>query len=489
MEKQITYEEYLKEKATHETEKAAYEAKIAVLENVILALTVKIEELEAKLNKNSKNSSKPPSSDGYVKKANKNTRQKTGRKTGAQKGHEGSTLEFSNDVDKVVELKPQETTCECGGIIIVDTDQFTVRQIVEAELPKKIVVEYRKFKGICDTCGKIYDQEFPKKVTAPVSYGEQLKATITYLNQNQMIPLARTTEVMEDLFGIKISQGTIINANKEAYNKLEKFEENTMEELLESNVVHFDETGVRINGKLNWLHSASTAACTLYTVHAKRGTEAMKAQGILPKFTGTAMHDHWKSYYHYTQCVHAECNAHILRELKYLYEDLGYLWSFDMASLLLRIKRHVELSKDFESESLDYSDIVQYEKTYNEILTPNLLELERKITENSLKGINSYKKTESEKMVVRLSEYSLETLAFMYDFNVPFDNNQAERDIRMPKTKQKISGCFRSEEGAKHFARIRGFVSTTKKKGENILKGLVSVFKCSEETSSHLLHT
>jgi transposase-like protein len=267
---------------------------------------------------------------------------------------------------------------------------------------------------------------------------------------------------MKDLFGVKISQGTIVANGQEAYEKLAEAETHIKEELINSEVTHFDETGTRVAGKTNWLHSAGTESCTMYYIHKNRGKEAMDEMGILPLFRGTAIHDHWKSYYHY-MCAHGECNEHHLRELKYLHEDSNEAWAGEMACLLLRIKAHVDLSKLFDADCLEQEDIDTYERLYREILI------------NAAAEPEAPKK--SERMAKRLTKYEQETLLFMVDFDVPFTNNLAERDIRMPKAKLKISGGFRSEGGAKAFARTRGFISTVKKKGKDVFDGLVSVFK------------
>jgi len=241
----------------------------------------------------------------------------------------------------------------------------------------------------------------------------------------------------------------------------------TKEKIIESEVAGFDESGMRVAGKNHWLHAASTETCTVYSIHPKRGKEAMDAMGILPKFQGTAIHDHLKSYYRYL-CAHGECNQHHLRHLQYLYENLGYDWALEMFWLLLKIKRHVELTKLFlpghEADSLAQEDIASYERMY------------RKILEDACKTIDKAP-VDSQRMIRRLTKYEQETLLFMYDFSVPFTNNLTERDIRMPKAKQKISGGFRTQAGANVFARVRGFVSTVKKRGKNVFDGMTAIFK------------
>lgn len=441
---------------------ASLEEENRILRELVAGLTAKIAELEARLNQNSKNSNKPPSSDGLKKGKPKNSRVPSGKGSGGEPGHEGVTKSLNPSPDTIVELKPK-TECECGGEIIVQTDKYTVRQVTDIPPMRVVTVEYRAHDGVCAKCGKTHKASFPEGVEGTVSYGENIRAILTYLTVYQLIPLKRASELVEDLLGIKVSQGTIVSAGQEAYEKLEGVEAYTKGKIIESEVTQFDETGMRVEGKTQWLHSAGTKEYTHYSIHERRGVKAMDEIGILPAFTGTAVHDHWKSYYHYDQCAHAECNQHHLRALKYLYEDLNVDWAKDMDSLLCRILRHVELSRDFGADHLEQADIEEYERTYRFILSR---------ADQSEKA-----PVEERRMANRLVEYEQETLLFMMDFNVPFTNNLAERDIRMPKAHQKISGCFRTADGAKAFARTRGFFSTAKKKCLNVFDGIVAAFR------------
>lgn len=434
---------------------------IAALIAKVEELTAKAANLEAQLKKNSKNSNKPPSSDGLGKGMPKNSRVPSGKKSGGQKGHEGTTRELNPAPDRVVELLPV-TRCDCGGEIIADNDKYKTRQVCDIEPVKVVTVEYRAYDGTCEKCGKEHRTPFPRGVTGTFSYGNNIQGITTYLNTYQLLPLNRTAELMKDLFGVKISQATIVSANNDAYENLEPTESRIKNELIKSDVVGFDESGMRVCGKTQWLHSAGTDRYTMYTIHPKRGKEAAREMGVLPVFKGTAVHDHWRSYYTYDQCAHAECNQHHLRTLKYLHEDLKISWAAEMTCLLMRILKHVELSKLFGAYELPQADIDKYTTLY------------RKILESA--GQQENPLIEAKRMSKRLAEYEHETLLFMLDFDVPFTNNLAERDIRMPKLKQKISGCFRSDEGAKTFARIRGYVSTLKKHGKNVLDGITAAF-------------
>jgi transposase len=431
---------------------------------LVSGLTARVAELEARLNKNSKNSNKPPSSDG-PKKPIKNSRVKTGRKSGGQSGHEGKTKESSPNPDTIVPLMPKNE-CECGGNIALQPGEYTTRQVTDFEPVKLTTTEYRAHDGICAGCGKTHKAVFPKEATGAAVYGNNIQAALTYLNVYQLIPLKRATEMMDDLFGVKVSQGTIVNSINKAHEALAETEERIKEEIIQSDVAHFDESGMRVNGKNYWLHSAGTKTSTVYLIHARRGKVAMDEMGILPLFRGSAVHDHWKSYYLYALCSHAECNAHILRHLAYVSEELNQDWAMDMATLLLRIKLHVYLTKRFNAEEkgLGQEDINEYENMYRAILA-------------NAEAEKGQAPVESRRLLNRLAAYEQEVLLFMYDFDVPFTNNLAERDIRMPKAKQKISGGFRSEDGADAFARIRGYVSTARKRGKAVFDGLVAAFR------------
>jgi len=499
---------------------------IEILKNTVAALTAKIDELESKSKKNSKNSSKPPSSDGMRKtKVTQSLRVKTGREPGGQEGHKGSGLKLTDQPDKIVVLKVKDT-CECGGNIVIKDGVMEKRQSTDIEPSKVITIEFRAEEGVCEDCGKVHKASFPEGVDAAAVYGPGIQAVLTYMTNYQHLPLERATEFVKEIYGIDISQGTIISANKEVYEKLTKVDPLIKDELINSDVVGFDESGMRVAGSLNWLHCAATKGAVYYTIHKKRGKEGMDDAGILPNFTGVAIHDHWKAYYKYTDCAHGECNAHHLRQLVFISDVLGQDWAKEMLCLLMRIKTHVDYSRLFESNRLPKEDIEEYEGMYRRIIinaacaigmknpydsgnigSENAIpESERNDTESEtvsdgcMQGITGQscqsddgdtaadvnpaaprikktrqKKTESERLLARLAQYEQETLTFMYDFKVPFDNNIAEAGIRMPKLHQKISGCFRTKEGADVFARIRSFIGTSKKKGKNIMDGLRAV--------------
>lgn len=452
-----------------------------ILKKTVAALTAKVEELEAKSKKNSKNSNEPPSSDGLKKpKATQSLRKKTGRSSGGQKGHPGTSLKLKDHPDEVVVLQVKDA-CECGGKIQVDEGIIEKRQLTDVEPSKVITIEYRAEEGKCEICGKVHKASFPEGVNATAVYGPGIQAVLAYMTNYQHLPLERAAEFAKEIYGIHISQGTIITASKKVFDKLAEVDPLIKDEVINSDVAGFDESGMRVAGSLHWLHCAATKDAVYYTIHKKRGKEGMDAAGILPNFKGTAIHDHWKAYYKYTDCAHGACNAHHLRHLVFLSDVMGQAWATEMICLLLRIKAHVDYSRLFGANELGREDIEKYEGMFHAIIAcgaeaigiadPYCAAASDR-NGDSTKKTKHRKKTEPERMLIRLSKYEQETLMFMYDFDVPFDNNIAEASIRMPKLHQKISGCFRTEEGADMFARIRSFIGTAKKKGKNIMEGI-----------------
>jgi len=478
-------------------ENALLKEESEILKKTVAALTAKVEELEAKSKKNSKNSSKPPSSDGIKKpKATQSLREKTGRASGGQEGHPGASLKLKDQPEEVIILQVKNT-CECGGKIIINDGIVEKRQVTDVEPSKVITIEYRAEEGICEDCGKVHKASFPEDVNAAAVYGPGIQAVLTYMTNYQFLPLERAVEFVKEIYGINISQGTIINASKEVFTKLEPVVPLIKADVINSDVAGFDESGMRVAGSLHWLHCAATKDAVYYTIHKKRGKEGMDAAGILPNFKGTAIHDHWKVYYKYKDCSHGECNAHHLRHLEFLSDVMGQDWATEMICLLLRIKTHVDYSRLFGANELGKEDIEEYERMYRAIIAsgadsigienpygtvdpaPEQIEdTTMPIEDNAVlmpAKTKRRKKTEAERMLIRLAQYELETLMFMYDFDVPFDNNIAEASIRMPKLHQKISGCFRTEDGADVFTRIRSFIGTAKKKGKNIMEGIRAV--------------
>lgn len=437
-------------------------------------LELYVKELEGRLAKNSQNSSKPPSSDGLSKPAPKSQRTKSGLKSGGQRGHVGKTLEKVEKPDSVKEHTVQHCEHCQNSLKGVEASDVEARQEFEIPPMKVHVTEHRACIVICPKCGHTNQAKFPAHVTQPTQYGNRARAMMAYYNQAQFLPYDRVQEIFHDIHGVTLSEGTLYNANRACYEKLEGFEKAVKEQLVTSKIAHFDESGLRVNKTLHWLHVTSTGNLTHYDVHQKRGVEAMNEIGILPVFKGRAVHDHWKPYFQY-DCEHGLCNAHHLRELKHNHEHYNQQWCAKMRDFLLVIKDLIEYNKSLNKTSFKPTEELRFQKCYHSILQDGLKEIP--ITAYTLNKNGKQKQHPSKNLWDRLSEYDLETLAFMYDFSVPFTNNQAEQDIRMNKVKQKVSGCFRSLKGAQIFCRTRGYISTVKKHGINVFDALTSVFE------------
>ena len=440
-------------------------------ENVrLLARNIQLETMQ---NKNSNNSSKPPSTDNNKKPLN--SRKKTGRSSGGQSGHHGSTLLKIENPDNIIDIKKE--ICNCGCNLSDIEGKIKTRQVFDLPQIFINVTEYRTHEVVCPDCKQVHKTEFPVTISQPVQYGDNLQALMVYLSNYQLVPLARTTEIIKTLTGKNISQGTVINANNRIYDSLKIFEDAIKDKLKSAEVLHVDESGLRLKGKINWVHVASTSRVTHYAIHKKRGAIATNEIGILPDFEGTMVHDHWKPYYTFTNCTHAECNAHNMRILKGISESFGHIWAVDMGSLLVDIKREVDSLKSKGLTSMAEINIKAYDEKYKTIIAQGKIEDAEKSFVILSTKTGKPVKSDALKLLRKLEDYDVETLSFMYDFNIPFDNNLAERDIRMVKLRQKISGCFRSDNGGSLFCRIRSYISTCNKNGQDIMESLRSAIK------------
>lgn len=424
-------------------------------------LMARVKELEGMLHKDSHNSHKPPGSNEFKK--IKNNRIKGEHSQGGQTGSEGTTLKMVTNPDKKIRCKVQGK-CSCGtSLENLPVTRIEKRQ--EFDLPPKLieVTEYEVEVKIC-SCGAEHHAQCP--VNAPVQYGKRMQSFAIGMNQYQMIPYERLQEFFADYFQVSVSDWWLSKTNEICYENLATAEEGIKQALISSAVLHSDETGLRSDGKRQWVHVASTTTHTHYDIHAKRGKEAMDAVGILPQFTGNSVHDRYGSYEKYTNCQHSNCNAHHLRDLLYIEEEMNRKWAKRMRRLLIwanHLKKKGQLNEPVIS-SLSQ----QYDTILNNAGMKEPPELP---TEPGKRGRKA--KNKSSRLIETMQQKKNQTLRFLYDPNVPFDNNLAERDLRMLKVKQKISGCFRTFKGAQVFCRIRSYISTVKKHDYNVLDAIV----------------
>ena len=446
----------------------------ATLEQQVTGLMARVAELEARSNKDSHNSHKPPSSDGPAKRPRpRSLRQRSGKKSGGQEGHPGVTRCLVDDPDVIIPHEP--TVCvACGASLAEAADVGRERrQVIEIPKPRPEVTEHQAVQKSCRVCQRVTTGEFPPDVTQPVQYGPRAKAAAVYLQTYQLLPYERTVEALEDLFGVSPSEGTLTSAQSTAYTRLEPVEQATREALRQAEVAHVDESGIRVAGCTEWVHVMSTAVLTFYAHHAKRGRDAFKAIGLLLGFAGRRVHDAWAPYLKLPG-LYAVCNAHLLRELIGLHEDTGQAWVQKLITLLLSMKAAVAQARAAGQTALPPRQCAGYEAAYTRWVN----EGSRANPPPKPTGKRGRpKQTPARNLLDRLDTHREAILAFLHDFRVPFDNNQAERDLRMLKVKHKVSGCFRSPAGAAYFCRIRGYISTLRKQGYSILDGLTTIFE------------
>ena len=437
-----------------------------------LAITVEkqqqeINQLKAVINKDSHNSNKPPSSDNPYKKQRTKSLRKKGGKIGGQFGHEGSNLKQTLDPDYVQKLNPHGK-CICGKnisqAIIIGKD---IRQVFDLPEIKIQVTEYQSPVLKCE-CGKTHRAIFPSGINSKTQYGNNLKAFVVYLKHYGLMSYERIEDLIEDFLGQNISQGTLVNMVQDCAKNIKPFTELIKNALIDSKIVHFDETGFRIDGTLNWLHSAGNQDFTYYHPHKARGVKAMNDMGILPFFKGIAVHDHWESYFSYNLCSHSLCNSHHLRELIF-FSERDEKWADKIIKCLLD-------AKDEKNQNLHFSD--ERKKYYRSKLL-RLLNEALKIhpeMKKTKKTRGRQKQSQEHNLLSRMKNRINDVLRFVFEHFVPFDNNLAERDIRMTKVQQKISGTFRSLSGAYDFCAIRSYISTARKQGNSVFESILKSF-------------
>ena len=437
------------------------------LTETVANLTARLAELEARLGMNSTNSSKPPSSDGYKKPKPKSLRKKSGRKPGGQKGHKGTTLRQVPNPDEVVQHEPQR--CDCGHDLRETPVQGVERRQV-IELPEKLVrvIEHRICSKTCSQCGRMNRAVAPPHAPGPVQYGPRMLGFAVYLRHVQFLPYERLTEIFGKILGVGVCKRTVERAQMRVHEALALFAQTVRTNLREARAVHVDETGMRVESGRHWMHVISTPLLTLYQAHPERGGKAIDEQGILPGFAGVLVHDCFSSYFCYGN-RHALCGAHLLRELQGVCENEKHRWAEEMFGLLEMMSQTDAASEGHvvSPEAADW-----FERVYEEILLRGQSELPPPRKTPGTRG--RAKNAPSTNLHQRLGKYRDAVLRFLRDPDVPFTNNQAERDIRMVKLRQKISGCERTPMGAHIFARIRSYISTSRKQDQDLFQNIVN---------------
>lgn len=445
---------------------------IEALKDIIQKQNEEIKRLRDIISKDSSNSSRPPSSDNKFKKRSKSKKSNMKRKRGGQNGHKGSTLKIVSNPDKVVSL--QSSKCHCGcDLSCVESTRVVKRQIFDIAKIKMQTIEYAQHTKICPECKTVNKPKFPDNLNATVQYGDNIKSFIAYLNTYQMIPYDRISEMIKDFTSHNISKGTIFTVLQNFYNRLEDYEENIKRLLLKESVIHCDETGVNVNGKLHYTHVVCSSTLTYYMLHQKRGKEAINEMGILPYYQGIAVHDHWSPYYGY-RCTHSYCNAHHLRELTFIADVEKERWAKDMHKLLTKMNKAVHIVKEKGKTALTKEQVGHFLTSYDKICNSALVYYPPP-DKKAKKSRGRVKQAKGKNLLDRLMKYKDATLRFLTNFDVPFTNNLAERNLRMIKVKEKISGTFASFRGGEMFNRIRGYISTLKKNKRLVLVELTNV--------------
>jgi transposase len=465
-------QQLLKENAELKEALAQKERRIQEVEGLLVSALLRIEELERRVAKDSHNSSLPPSRD-HGKRKPLGQREKSSRPTGGQAGHPGHTLGLVETPDEVIVHRP--VVCQsCQGDLSQQKGQVVERRQVHDLPPLRVRVQEHQAEAVCcPSCQHLTRAAFPPEVCAPVQYGPQLRAVAVYLSQGQMLPIQRTAEVLADLFQAPVSEGAVLGWVAEAARKLESTVERIKAWVERARLMHVDETSVHLTGKVRWIHVHATACLTLYCWHAKRGAEGIEAIGVLPGYRGRAMHDRWTSYDRYP-CAHSLCGAHLIRDALFVAEHEKQPWAQAMVEHL-RHMAHVSTSwRKQGARQLPASLRNDLLVRYFEILTigyaahasqaPPPRKAGRKKQNPSLNLLDTFLKRAEQ------------ILGFLEDLCVPFTNNLAERDLRMIKVQQKISGTFRSPEGVSAFCTIRSYLSTMRKQGRPLLEALRATF-------------
>ena len=450
---------------------------IQELRQLLESAMQEIKELKARIEQNSRNSHWPSSRDkGKKPKRTRSLRKKSSKQPGGQKGHKGHSLKFAEEPDEIVTYRPTE--CQhCQNDLSHEAEVVAIqkRQVYDFPPIEIIVTEHQVETVFCHECGSETIANFPAEVTNPVQYGRGIKQLALYLKHEQLIPYGRSKQFFADLFNLDLSPGTLQNFTRKGAKAAEPIQAKVKKALIEADVIHVDESGCYVEGDRRWLHTTSTPELTYYKAHKSRGRLALNEIEILLNYGGTAVHDNWGSYWGY-DCDHGLCNVHHLRELRAVYENDGQEWANLFGLFLLETKTMVEDAKLAGETGLKREVISQIERLYTQLVEAALRANPPPDGGWPRGKRGREKKTKARNLAERFKERQNEILRFVHHFAVPFDNNLAERDIRMLKVQQKISGCFRSTQGADDFFTIRGYISTMRKQGLSTWLALGSLF-------------
>ncbi len=437
-------------------------------------LQERIKELERASAKDSHNSSLPPSSDRFVRPP-KSLRQKSGKKAGGQKGHQGHHLQQSQPPDAILIHTVQRCEACQHDLREQPAEQPEGRQVIDLPVLRVWVTEHRVEEKRCPVCSHRTRAAFPRGVDAPAQYGKSIEALAVYLVEGQAVPYARASHLLQDVLGVQLSAGSIASFVRTCHRELAEVETQLKAALTTAGVIHQDETGLRVGKAGQWVHVCSTDRLTHYAAHPNRGRAALQAIGMMEHFAGTSVHDGYFSYAGYP-CQHALCNVHHLRELTFLEEELHQPWAREMKDLLLEMKRAVTQAKEAGQHELDVLALGHFHRRYDQLVAQGYQANPPPPPPKKVHGGRT-KQHPARNLLDRLSTNKWQVLAFLTDFAVPFDNNQAERDLRMIKVQQKVSGCFRTDEGVAMFCRIRSYLSTLRKQGLHLLSALQHTFE------------
>lgn len=447
------------------------------------SLRRRLGDLEEQRSKNSKNSSKPPSTDSPFKAKPSVKRKKGGRKAGGQRGHPGSTLKMVEVAEHTKVHKLSSCPICAKSLAGVSAHGHEIRQSYDIPSIGVEVTEHQAEVKTCSCCMHEVSAAFPAEVGSSVQYGPHIKTLLAYFQNYQMLPYGRTVEMIYDLTGHQLSAGTVYNTQEKVYKALEDFETRLISLLADEDLAHFDETGVKMVRALAWTHLCTTQTHAHFGVHATRGKEAMEDIGILPNFEGTAVHDFWKSYFSYA-LNHAMCNAHLLRELEFIFEHYDQQWAKKMGTLLRSTKKAVDRAKENGKSELAKNVRARFQNQYDKLLEEGF-DLNPQPPPTGKSG--RPRKPKALNLLERFRDFEDAILRFMYEFEVPFDNNLAERNLRMLKVKLKVSGCFRSLKGAQFFMRIRSFLVTARMQGYTAFQALNELFLNPDQIKDRLI--